>query len=70
MSSDERSETPVEDLKRFLAHHHGTGMHDVTLRGVLPESAPVGYAKLVQRAMQRAWRERGNRPLPPGYDDP
>ncbi|PSQ70522.1 MAG: hypothetical protein BRD38_05415 [Bacteroidetes bacterium QH_9_67_14] len=68
--SSERSDAPVEDLKRFLAHHHGIALHDVTIRGIVPGEQPDDYAQLVQDAMQRAWRERGNRPLPPGYDGP
>ena len=70
MPSHHSEDSQVEDLKLFLAHFHGLALSEVKVRGLVPGEDPSGYATLVNEAMQRAWRERGNRPLPPGYDAP
>lgn len=60
---------PDEDLRRFLAYMQNVKMSAVEVRGLVPGAAPAGYARLLSNAIQRAWRDRGNRPLPPGYDE-
>ena len=62
------SDSLLEELNLFIAHFHGTQLHEVEIRGLVPGENPRGYAKLLKSAMERAWRERGNRPLPPGYE--
>lgn len=61
---------PDEDLKRFLAYMQNVEMSAVKVRGLVPGETPEGYATLLNGAIQRAWRDRGHRPLPPGYDEP
>jgi hypothetical protein len=60
---------PSEDLQRFLAYMQGVQMDDVEVHGFIPGEKAKGYASLLNDAIGRAWRDRGNRPLPPGYDE-
>ena len=58
----------LDDLKLFLAHMQGAHLRNVEVRGLVPGEDPCGYAGLLREAMERAWCERGNRPLPPDYE--
>lgn len=59
------------ELKRFLAYMQGVQFDDVEVRGLVPHDGDgTGYASLLHDAIDRAWRDRGNRPLPPGYEGP
>ena len=60
----------LDDLKLFLAHMQGVQLRDVEVRGLVPGEDPRGYASLLREAMERAWCERGKRPLPPDYEPP
>jgi hypothetical protein len=67
---DDVSDDALEDLRLFLAHLHGISLDAVVLHGVVDGEDSSHYVKLVGEAISRAWEQRGNRPLPPGYTSP